>query len=491
MSLKVITCNVRGLSDSKKRRQIFHYVRDHDVDVVFLQETHSTSKSTKIWRNTWGGEAIFSHGESNARGVCTLLRRGLDAKILKKECVVQGRVLNVVIEFNSQKILLSNIYAPNEVDVAFFETVFAATNVDDYDHIMVGGDFNVILQEIDKFPTKNYSSTASSSFLIDFMEEASWVDVWRFAHPEVKQYTWSRRKPLSMSRLDMFLCPLNTLSSISECEIVPGILTDHSFVQVVLQIEKIPRGRGYWKFNNALLEDKTFLDGMNQIIDEYKNTAQMADASQFWEGLKITMQNFAMDFSKLNAQDRKRKRLDLVQKLRTQEKKLACINLSSVGAVNKIEKINAKIDILKADLEKDYNYKAQGAAIRAKVRWFEKSEKMTDYFFKLEKSQAKNKAMTATRRHDGSITRNPKEVLEQQVNFYNKLYTQEGNIKFEYNEAPVKITPDQKLNLEKEIELHEFSVALKEMKKGKAPGLDGWSSDFLKVFWGKIETYSL
>ena len=487
MSLNIITCNVRGLADAKKRRQIFHYLVDHKVDVAFIQETHSTVKTSKLWRNLWGGEAFFSHGESNARGVCTLIRKGLNVKVVKQENVIQGRVLNVTIMLNEQKILMSNVYAPNELDVAFFEQTFAAVQKDDCDHIVIGGDINVALQEVDRYPKEKFVPSSVSSFILDFMEEFSWVDVWRFAHPETAQYTWSKRSPIAMSRLDTFICPLSTLSTVTSCEILPSILSDHSFVKIVIQIEKIFRGRSYWKFNNALLNDKVFLDEMNQIIDKYKIETEISDQSQFWEGLKITMQNFAMDFGKLNAQNRRKVRIELTKKLNTQEKRLACVNMESPEAVKIIERINGKIDAIKVDLEKEYKYKAEGAAKRARVRWYEKAEKMTDYFFKLEKSQAKNRAMSATKLHDGSITRKPRQILQQQVDFYNKLYTKDQEIKFEYKNSPVQISVEHKTQLENGITLEELSSALKDTKNGKAPGLDGFSVDFLKVFWGRLK----
>ena len=158
----------------------------------------------------------------------------------------------------------------------------------------------------------------------------------------------------------MFLVPLGTLASIRNCEIIPSILSDHSFVTLEIEIEKLIRGPGYWKFNNKLLEDKEFIDEMNKLIMECKQTNTL-DPAQFWESLKLAMQNLAMDFSKLRAYQRKKKINELTKKLRMQEKKLACINLKSETVISQIEKVNLKIDYLKDELQKEYNYKVQGA----------------------------------------------------------------------------------------------------------------------------------
>ena len=73
--LRIITLNVRGLRNENKRRSIFNYYRKR-ADIICLQETHSTEVDEKCWRNEWGGIMLFSHGESNARGVAILVCKG-------------------------------------------------------------------------------------------------------------------------------------------------------------------------------------------------------------------------------------------------------------------------------------------------------------------------------------------------------------------------------------------------------------------------------
>ena len=42
-------------------------------------------------------------------------------------------------------------------------------------------------------------------------------------------------------------------------------------------------------------------------------------------------------------------------------------------------------------------------------------------------------------------------------------------------------------NLGEPINLKELSDVLKKMKNNKAPGIDGITSEFLKVFWGRLK----
>ena len=53
-----------------------------------------------------------------------------------------------------------------------------------------------------------------------------------------------------------------------ECEITPGYQSDHSGVLLKLQIQENEKGRGYWKFNNALLKDKEYIKMIKNLTKE-------------------------------------------------------------------------------------------------------------------------------------------------------------------------------------------------------------------------------
>ena len=72
MEIKIVTLNVNGLANRKKRKQIFRNMYDKSANIVCLQETHAVKKAHKFWKNEWGGQIYFSDGETNARGVAIL-----------------------------------------------------------------------------------------------------------------------------------------------------------------------------------------------------------------------------------------------------------------------------------------------------------------------------------------------------------------------------------------------------------------------------------
>ena len=75
------------LSDERKRRKIFNYIKRHTsgTAVMFLQDTHSTKKHENVWKYQWHGDTIFSDGTSGSRGVCVAFRYNLEDKLLSPE----------------------------------------------------------------------------------------------------------------------------------------------------------------------------------------------------------------------------------------------------------------------------------------------------------------------------------------------------------------------------------------------------------------------
>lgn len=72
VSGKLISLNIRGISNYRKRRTIFTWCKRQKADIIFLQETHSKEGIEVQWKREWGAPLFCSHGASNARGVTIL-----------------------------------------------------------------------------------------------------------------------------------------------------------------------------------------------------------------------------------------------------------------------------------------------------------------------------------------------------------------------------------------------------------------------------------
>ena len=54
VSLNIGTLNVRGLRGKVKRRALFEFLKHTYLDLIFLQETHSSISDEKYWEKEWG-----------------------------------------------------------------------------------------------------------------------------------------------------------------------------------------------------------------------------------------------------------------------------------------------------------------------------------------------------------------------------------------------------------------------------------------------------
>ena len=263
---------------------------------------HCTHNTKKFWHNQWGGQVITSDYTSQAHGVAVLVKRGLDIQIHNITKDKDGRQLIINVTYNNQKIALVNLYAPNEDDPVFFQEVFDKIQNIEADHFIVGGDFNKILDnEWDRKSKVHTATTLSSEFINQQIEQNHWVDIWRYGHMEDRQFTWYRRNPYVFSRLDLFLIQQSSIGSVYAREIWSNAISDHAFVFLEMQFERIVRGPGSWKINNSLLYNVEFIKGMNYRIDQTVqevNAVVDMDSSLKWEVLKNNMVEYAQWKSK-------------------------------------------------------------------------------------------------------------------------------------------------------------------------------------------------
>ena len=179
-TLNIVSLNTRGLGDMAKRRRIFNYYRPK-CDILCLQETHSTEEIEKQWISEWGGNIIFSHGESNARGVAILTKKGFKGKLSEAEQDGHGRILCCTLQVESRIMCLMNIYAPNTDSPNFFENWIRKAFKKNSDIIAVG-DYNTVSDpildrntntgEIHKRATQMLKELREELFLEDILETA-------------------------------------------------------------------------------------------------------------------------------------------------------------------------------------------------------------------------------------------------------------------------------------------------------------------------------
>ena len=79
----ISSLNVRGLSNDKKQRETFLWLKKKQFSIYFLQEVHSTKKSGIYCRSESGYSTIFTKFSSSKAGVGILFNNNFQFKIQK------------------------------------------------------------------------------------------------------------------------------------------------------------------------------------------------------------------------------------------------------------------------------------------------------------------------------------------------------------------------------------------------------------------------
>ena len=153
MKISILSLNVRGLRNQVKRRSIFRFLKDQNCQIYLLQETFSEQKDEPIWKSEWGGTIFFSHGSTHSKGVSILINPSskLNVEVTGKD--LDGRIVSINLIYNSAKISICNIYAPNDSQqqqkflLTLNRYLMSHTEIS---NLIVGDDWNVTLQASDK-----------------------------------------------------------------------------------------------------------------------------------------------------------------------------------------------------------------------------------------------------------------------------------------------------------------------------------------------------
>lgn len=485
--LAITSLNVRGLNETMKRRKIFGLLHRQKADIVLLQETHSVKKIQKIWRNEWGGQIYFSHYNSRSRGVAIMFRKELDFKVHDKFIGPDGRVIILQIEVAKIKFVVSNVYAPNEENVEFFKNLFQRASAYQNPYTMFAGDFNLVLDlQLDRSSQGPDTKRNARECVQQNMQDMELIDVWREENPELRRYTCFSKIPHYVgSRIDYMLISAPLRQFCREIQIGAAYASDHAPILGAFSIAENQRGKGLWKFNNSLLKDKEFREFVDLMIDEVLQNREHESDIVIWETIKAKLKAEIICYSIRKKKNQDNKLDALTAKFQQIQDSLA--DKLDCPFTNKNE-ITAQLNLVQKDIDELLEIKTKGSMVRSKANWFEYGEKMSAYFFALEKSNQQRKCIHSLRTKEGQILTHDKEILEHQRLFYEQLYKAKEEELHMY--PPFIIRPllsnEERQSLNEPITLKEMDIALHGLALNKSPGQDGLSVNFYQTFWSKL-----
>ena len=332
------------------------------------------------------------------------------------------------------------------------------------------------------------------------LQSAKLTDSWGQLHNATPTYTYYDKKSNSYSRLDYIFKPNNANFEAINIEITQPIknqgVIDHSAVKLVLNTGGSRKGPGYWKLNNAILCNEDYLKQTKNII---KNTTKEYESLKsyqlIWEMIKINVKEFTISYCKNKAKERSLDIQNIQNELDLINRKI--LNLETSVDISNEEKNNiTALHLKKSELESKqqyyYNLKQKGQFVRARVQWIKNGEIPSKYFLSLEKQRQAANVLTKITKND-TIIDNDREILNETLSFYEKLYEAKHIPTQHIDEYFKKVTKFPTLTLdgqklcEKTISIEEITCIVKNLKTNKSPGADGLTSEFYQTFWQELK----
>ena len=232
--MKIISWNVNSVR--ARILNILDYIDQVKPDILLLQEIKTQDENFPYSEFEKKGYQSYVYGQKSYNGVAIVSKIGLENINTNfiKDSLKQSRIISGEIKLNKKRIELINIYVPNGNPVE--------TNKYDYkknwlksfiikikkklienSNLIIGGDFNIIPEEIDVYDFKRYENDALGRLEIrkKFREllNLGLNDVYRFKNKNKQEFTFwdyfagSWQKNYGM-RIDHFLLTNSLIENI-------------------------------------------------------------------------------------------------------------------------------------------------------------------------------------------------------------------------------------------------------------------------------------
>ena len=254
------------------------------------------------------------------------------------------------------------------------------------------------------------------------METLDLIDIYRARHPNLQLFSYESKSLQVKSRIDFFLVAKSLVKYVSKVGITVSIAPDHKATYLCLSLPMmIPRGPGFWKFNNTLLNDEVYVAHIRELVPQiHDKYSFVQDKQLFWELLKMEIRENSISFAKQKSRALSKRETEISQRLDHLDN-LICNSNNLLNIDNTLNEYEA----LKTELHSIYDRKGKAAMFQSKCRWIEKEEKPTKYFFNLEKRNYNRKTINELRKQNGVEIREEKEILKVIQEFYEDLYSSE------------------------------------------------------------------
>ena len=237
--MKIVSWNVNSVR--ARINNILNYLEKNEPDILMMQEIKTEEKNFPFQDFKNAGYNSYVFGQKSYNGVAFVSKMKIDK--IKIDFLIdknkQSRIIAGNIKNNNSKIKLINIYVPNGNPINTEKYQYKKDWLNDFikqiektlmenKNIIIGGDFNILPEEIDSHDYTKYENDAL--FKLEIRKKyrelinLGFVDVFRYIKKDKQEYTfwdytagsWQKNNGL---RIDHFLVSNNILNNIKDINI--------------------------------------------------------------------------------------------------------------------------------------------------------------------------------------------------------------------------------------------------------------------------------
>lgn len=482
---RFITWNVKGMNCPKKRSKVLSHLKHLKAEIIFLQETHLRISDHARLRKSWIGQVFHSSFNSKSRGVAILIDKKIQFSASTTISDPQGRYMVVVGTLLQTPVLLVNVYAPNFDDASFANRLLSSLPGLDTHLMIFGGDLNTVINPaLDRSSSSTTTQSSMSRAFSLFMDQNGCVDPWRFNNPNSKEFSFFSHVHHSFSRIDYFFIDRSLLPAVVSSDYQAIVISDHAPLSLDLSFATPKGDPPQWRLNSLLLSDQTFCEYITSSIDTFIsiNKSDSVSHSLLWETLKAFLRGQIISFS--------------AHKNKTE--KAAITNLTnSISDLDRAYSSNPTAELYKKrlNLQTEFNLlstkRAEKLLLHTRGSLYEYGDKASRLLAHQLKQKAASRMIPQIRDSTNILLSNPSDINLTFKSFYSSLYQSEltdtVDIDAFFNNLDIpKVTRETASALDSPISLEEIAQAIKTMQSGKAPGPDGYPTEFFKKFSGNL-----
>lgn len=431
-----------------------------------------------------------TNNTSKSKGVSILVSK--DAKFESTDKLVdpEGRFIFLKGSCYGTTKTLANVYFPNTEQFSFCQKMITELTSFHKGRLILGGDFNVPLNPSeDTSSGKTYLTYKILKRIKHLLHSLSLIDTLRFLHPDVRDYTFYSIPYNRHARIDFLFVAQRDLHTLLGANIGLQTISDHAPIAITLNISEPTARPNTWRLNSSLLTDPILLPKLTSSLKEYftHNITPEADPLMVWQAHKCYIRGELIQMGTRKKKEIEKEKVKLTNKICELET-LHKQSLTTQSAALLLETRKSLKEILETKSRRFLFFK--------KKIYYEHGDKTGKILAKALRGQIIQHTILGIQNKSGKIDRAMDKIANHFHEYYTALYNlppqhkptnisrdRTSAIKDYLKESKLPpLTADDIAQLEKHIEASEIQNAIKDLKKGKSPGPDGFSAIYYQTF---------